>query len=108
MPISPTIQELTKGEFNCYELVVAVAKGTRMVTDEENKHRECLRHYADETLNTEVKRNLFIDDEKPMATVIKRMMSGEYKIVRRENENEDNKSGGQNCETETTYRPYRY
>lgn len=108
MPISPTIQELTKGEFNCYELVVAVAKGTRMVTDEENKHRECLRHYADETLNIEAKSALYADDEKTMTTVIKRMMSGEYKIVCRENENEDNKSGGSNHETETTYRPYRY
>ena len=32
--IYPTIEELTKGEFNRYELVVAVAKCARIVTDE--------------------------------------------------------------------------
>ena len=32
--IYPTIDELTKGEFNRYELVVGVAKCARIVTDE--------------------------------------------------------------------------
>ena len=31
--IYPTIEQLTKGEFNRYELVVGVAKGARIVTD---------------------------------------------------------------------------
>ena len=32
--IYPTVDQLTKGEFNRYELVVAVAKCARIVTDE--------------------------------------------------------------------------
>ena len=32
--IYPTIEQLTKGEFNRYELVVGVAKCARIVTDE--------------------------------------------------------------------------
>lgn len=32
--IYPTIQQLTKGEFNRYELVIGVAKCARIVTDE--------------------------------------------------------------------------
>ena len=32
--IYPTIDELTQGKFNRYELVIGVAKGARMVTDE--------------------------------------------------------------------------
>ena len=31
--IYPTIEKLTKGEFNRYELVIGVAKGARIVTD---------------------------------------------------------------------------
>ncbi len=31
--IYPTIDQLTKGEFNRYELVIGVAKGARKVTD---------------------------------------------------------------------------
>ena len=31
--IYPTVEQLTKGEFNRYELVVGVAKGARIVTD---------------------------------------------------------------------------
>ena len=32
--IYPTIDKLTGGEFNRYELVIGVAKGARIVTDE--------------------------------------------------------------------------
>ena len=31
--IYPTIDKLTQGEFNRYELVIGVAKGARLVTD---------------------------------------------------------------------------
>ena len=36
----PTINQLTKGKFNRYELVVATAKCARMITDEYTRQRE--------------------------------------------------------------------
>ena len=38
--IYPTIAELTKDEFNRYELALATAKCARMITDEYVKQRE--------------------------------------------------------------------
>ena len=39
----PTIDELTKGKFNRYELAIATAKCARMITDEYVKQRELPR-----------------------------------------------------------------
>ena len=38
--IEPTIAELTKGKINRYELVIAIAKCARLVTDEYVSQRE--------------------------------------------------------------------
>ena len=38
--IYPSIEELTKGKYNRYELVIATAKCARLVTDEYMKQRE--------------------------------------------------------------------
>jgi len=41
MLISPSIVDLTKGKYNAYTIVIAAAKGARMVTDEYVAARAC-------------------------------------------------------------------
>ena len=84
--IYPTITELTKDEFNRYELTIATAKCARIITDEYVKQREAAEKAA--TGNKENDRNLMnminkeYRDEKAVKNAITRINSGEYKIVR--------------------------
>ena len=86
----PTIQELTKDEFNRYELALATAKCARMITDEYVKQRETAEKAA--TGNKETDRNLLnminkeYRDEKAVKNAIVKIHSGEYKMIRREPE----------------------
>ena len=88
----PTIGELTKGEFNRYELSLATARCARLVTDEYVKQREAAEKAA--TGNKEADRNLInminkeYRDEKAVKNAITRINSGEYKIVRVEESEE--------------------
>ena len=83
----PTISELTKDEFNRYELALATAKCARLITDEYVRQREAAEKSA--TGNKEADRNLInminkeYRDEKAVKTAIKRIHEGEYVIVRR-------------------------
>jgi DNA-directed RNA polymerase subunit K/omega len=85
----PTISELTKDEFNRYELALATAKCARLITNEYVKQREAAEKAA--TGNKEADRNLInminkeYRDEKAVKNAITRINSGEYKIVRVEN-----------------------
>ena len=82
----PTITELTKDEFNRYELALATAKCARIITNEYVKQREAAEKAA--TGNKETDRNLIkminkeYRDEKAVKNAISRISSGEYKIVR--------------------------
>ena len=84
--IYPTITELTKDEFNRYELSLATAKCARIITDEYVRQREEAEKAA--TGNKETDRNLInminkeYRDEKAVKNAINRIHSGEYKIVR--------------------------
>ena len=82
--IKPTISELTKGEMNRYELVIAIAKCARMVTDEYVAQRE----RAEEMVaNRETEKPLAsliakeYRDEKAVKTAINRFHGGRYQIV---------------------------
>ncbi len=92
----PTIQELTKDEFNRYELALATAKCARMITDEYVRQREAAEKAA--TGNKEVDRNLIsminkeYRDEKAVKNAINRIHDGKYEIVRKPAE-EDLPSG---------------
>ncbi len=83
----PTIGELTKGEFNRYELSLATAKCARIVTDEYVKQREEAEKSqtgnkeTDKPINTMINKEL--RDEKAVRTAIRRIHDGEYEIVRR-------------------------
>ena len=83
----PTIGELTKGEFNRYELSLATARCARLVTDEYVKQREEAEKSqtgnkeTDKPINTLINKEL--RDDKAVRTAIKRIHTGEYEIVRR-------------------------
>ena len=83
----PTINELTKGDFNRYELSLATARCARIVTDEYVKQREDAEKSqtgnkeTDKPINTLINKEL--RDEKAVRTAIRRIHDGEYVIVRR-------------------------
>ena len=85
--IYPTIDQLTKGEFNRYELVVGVAKGARIVTDEYVEMRARAQKMI-ENHETEKPLAALIDpdykDKKAVKIAIGKLESGEFKMVRSE------------------------
>ena len=89
----PTITELTKDEFNRYELALATAKCARIITDEYVQQREAAEKAA--TGNKETDKNLIkminkeYRDEKAVKNAISRINTQQYKIVRKEEEIEE-------------------
>ena len=83
--IYPTIDELTRGQFNRYELVVAVAKGARIVTDKYVEMRADAQKMIE---NHETDKSLaaLIDpeykDQKAVKIAISRFCDGRFKMVR--------------------------
>lgn len=83
--IYPTITELTKDEFNRYELSLATAKCARIITNEYVQQRDAAEKEAAD--NKEMGRNLIAKinkeyrDEKAVKNAIGRIYRGEYKIV---------------------------
>lgn len=81
----PTIEELTQGKYNRYELALAAAKCARLITDEYVRQHEV----AEKSLagNKESERSLtsMIDrelrDEKAVKVAINRIHRGEYRIA---------------------------
>ena len=85
--IYPTFSELTKDQFNRYQLAIATAKCARIVTDEYVKQREDAEKSNTGNKETDKPINAMIDkelrDEKAVKTAIRRIHDGEYEIVRR-------------------------
>jgi DNA-directed RNA polymerase subunit K/omega len=85
----PTIDQLTKDEFNRYELALAAAKCARILTDEYVEQREAAERAS--TGNKEADRNLInminkeYRDEKAVKLAISKLHNGNYKMVRAEN-----------------------
>ena len=96
----PSAAELAKGkDLNRYEVVVAVAKGARLATDEylevrERAERMINNHETDKTLLQLLGPQY--RDQKPVKVAINRLMDGEYEVVKNEgmenagNENTEN------------------
>ena len=86
----PTIDELTKGKFNRYELSLAAAKCARIVTDEYCQQREDAEKANSAGKDGEKPVNVMIDkelrDEKAVRTAIRRIRDEEYFIVRKPEE----------------------
>ena len=86
--LHPTIKQLTKDEYNRYELTLATAKCARILTDEYVKQREDAEKSM--TGNKESDRNLInsidkdLKDEKAIKNAITRFYDGRYEIYREE------------------------
>ncbi len=86
--IYPTIDQLTKGQFNRYELVVGVAKCARIVTDEYIEMRANAQKMID---NHETEKPLaaLIDpeykDKKAVKIAIAKLEEGRFQLARPEN-----------------------
>ena len=73
--IYPTIQDLTKGNYNRYELAIATAKGARRITDEYVRQRSAAESAAGNGK----------DNDKPLANMIdKKLKDGEFVITEEE------------------------
>ena len=82
--IYPTIEQLTKGEFNRYELVVGVAKCARIVTDEYVEMRAKAQKMIDNH-ETDKPLSALIDpdykDQKAVKIAIANLESGRFRMV---------------------------
>lgn len=82
--LHPTIEELTHGKFNRYELALATAKCARLVTDEYvRQHEEAEKantgnKETDKPINTMIDREL--RDEKAVHVAVNRLRDGIYVI----------------------------
>ena len=84
--IYPTIEQLTKGEFNRYELVVGVAKGARIVTDRYVEMRAKAQkmienHETDKPLAALIEPEY--KDQKAVKIAISKLNEGEFRMVRK-------------------------
>ena len=83
--IYPTIDQLSKGEFNRYELVIGIAKGARIVTDEYVEMRAKAQKMI-ENHETEKPLAALIDpeykDQKAVKIAIAKLNEGEFRMVR--------------------------
>ncbi len=98
----PTISELTKDEFNRYELALGTAKCARIITDEYVRQREAAEKAA--AANKDADKNIVnmiskeYRDEKAVKNAINKIHNGDFILVRKEATEEETV---ENEETET-------
>jgi DNA-directed RNA polymerase subunit K/omega len=83
--IYPTCDQLTKGQFNRYELVIGIAKSARKVTDEYVAQRNHAQKLIDDRLTDQSLAQLIAPeyrDQKAVKIAIQRLEKGEYNMVR--------------------------
>ena len=89
--IYPTIDKLTGGEFNRYELVIGVAKGARIVTDKYVEMRMKAQKMI-ENHETDKPLAALIDpeykDQKAVKIAVGKLCDGRFRMVRPENAEE--------------------
>ncbi len=82
--LHPTIEELTKGEYNRYELALATAKCARLITDEYVRQHDAAEKSITGNKETDRPINTMIDkelrDEKAVHVAVNRLYAGEYVI----------------------------
>ena len=83
--IYPTIQELTKGNYNRYQLAIATAKCARLITDEYVKQRSAAESALTGTKEGSSTIASMIDptlaNEKAVKNALNSIHKGEYEIV---------------------------
>ncbi len=89
----PTINQLTAGQFNRYELVIATAKCARMVTEEYVRQREAAEKAVAGTKDGDKNLSGMIDreyrDEKAVKVAINHIYSGDFSILPATEEEEE-------------------
>ena len=89
--IYPTVEELSRGEFNRYELVVGVAKCARLVTDEYVRMRAEAQRLIDNR-ETDKPLSALIDpvykDQKAVKIAIAKLEDGSFRLRRAGTEND--------------------
>ena len=80
----PTIDELTKGQYNRYELALATASCARLITEEYVRQHESVEKAANGSKDGERTTTATVDrelrDEKAVKVAISRIYRGEYCI----------------------------
>ena len=82
--LHPTIDELTRGQYNRYELALATAKCARLITDEYVRQHDAAEKSitgnkeTDKPLNTMIDREL--RDEKAVHVAVNRLRDGAFII----------------------------
>ena len=83
--LHPTFNELSKDQFNRYQLAIAAAKCARQVTDEYVAQREAAEKAQTGNKETDKPVSTMIDaqlkDEKAVKIAIERIYKGKYSIV---------------------------
>ena len=91
--LHPTIEELTQGNFNRYELALATAKCARLITNEYVRQHDIAEKSqtgnkeTDKPINTMIDREL--RDEKAVKVAINRIHRGDYSIEQNAGEIEE-------------------
>lgn len=98
--IKPTIDELTQGKINRYELAVAVAKCARIITAEYSKQREA----AEKAINRETDKTIYsmvdseLCDEKSVQLAVNKIYNKEFEIIKAEEAPEEKHKEKEHCE----------
>lgn len=101
----PTIDQLTKDEFNRYELALAAAKCARILTDEYVEKKDGIEKNS--IGNKEADRNAMhalnkeYREEKAVKNAITKIYNGDFKIVRAEPTEETSAEVGEPEDTVT-------
>jgi len=89
----PTIDELTRGQYNRYELALATAKCARLITDEYVRQHDAAEKSITGNKETDRPLNTMIDkelrDEKAVHVAVSRIKDGAYVIDVHANEKKD-------------------
>ena len=84
MLIQPSIVDLTKDQYNAYTIVIAAAKGARMVTDEYVAQRErAVKMIASKETDKPLCALIESEyrDEKSVKVAVRRLHEGDYRIT---------------------------
>ena len=89
--IYPTVDQLSGGKFNRYEVVVAVAKGARIVTDRYvemrlNAQKMIENHETDKPIYALIDPEY--KDQKAVKIAVGKLCDGRFRMVRPENAEE--------------------
>ncbi len=110
--IYPTINDLTKGEYNRYEIALATAKCARMITNEYTRQRQEAERSMTGNKETDKPLNTMIDkevrDEKAVKLAIGRIYKGDYTIVHKDPAEQEKEEQAILAGLNRTYEEYHF